>query len=255
VAKKGKRAVDISIAHEERKRGAYMFLKNFESALNSELPPPAELRTLIRKTTLESKTDSGRDYLRLPESAFLNLFAIPALHKFISNQSGMNSLKASEVLLSEYKRLRPRYCSGPPIRTMKHPFRKVMGVKPSTIMQQWMSGRDNALTQSSPDICIRAPFPFTILFEGKYFEKGGPEKAATELVTAIYQAFFYRGLPYVASRNGGPTWDYEFACMLASDTSEQGSLRGAWERIPSAVKKGFWDGANIYIMIVRGKTT
>jgi hypothetical protein len=121
--------------------------------------------------------------------------------------------------------------------------------KPATIMQQWLSG---ALTQSSPDICAREPFPFKTVFEVKYFEKGGRDKAVTELVTSIYQAFFYLGLPYVPSRNSSPAWDYEFACMLAGDASEEGSLQRAWEAIPSAVKKGFWEGANIFVMIVRG---
>jgi hypothetical protein len=168
----------------------------------------------------------------------------------------MDKTKAQQSLLNEYTRLRGDefpYCSGTTSRTLKHPFKKLMGVKPLTIMQQWMSGRDNALTQSSPDICIREPFPFKILFEGKYFEKGDREKAITELVSSIYQAFFYRGLPYVPSRKKEPAWDYEFSCMLAGDASEKGSLKSAWENIPPEVKKGFWQGANIYVMIVRSE--
>ena len=163
--------------------------------------------------------------------------------------------KAQQAILSEYKKMREKYCcpASPPIRTIKHPFKKIMGVKPATIMQQWLSGRDNALTQSSPDICIREPFPFTVLFEVKYFEKGGRDKAVTDLVTSIYQAFFYRGLLYVPSRKvKQAAWDYEFACMLAGDVSAEGSLQKAWETIPNEVKRGFWEGANIYVMIVRG---
>jgi hypothetical protein len=66
------------------------------------------------------------------------------------------------------------------------------------------AGHGNALTQSCPDFATRNPFPFKIVFEGKYFEKGGRDKATTELVTSIYQAFFYRGLPYDSSRKNGP---------------------------------------------------
>lgn len=126
-----------------------------------------------------------------------------------------------------------------------------MGANPSAIMQQWMSGHDNSLTQSCPDFSTRDPFPFKILFEGKYFNKGGPRKATTELVSSIYQTVFYRGLPYDFSRQNGPAWDYEFACMLAGDVSEERSLQRAWEALPRKVKTGFWERANVYVMIVR----
>jgi hypothetical protein len=58
-----------------------------------------------------------------------------------------------------------------------------------------------------------------------------------------------------SSRKRGPAWDYEFGCMLAGDSTEQGSVLKAWEAIPSPVKKGFWEGANIYVMIVRGASS
>jgi hypothetical protein len=39
--------------------------------------------------------------------------------------------------------------------------------------------------------------------------------------------------------------------MLAGDASEEGSLQRAWEALPTKVKRDFWEGANIYVMIVR----
>jgi hypothetical protein len=72
-----------------------------------------------------------------------------------------------------------------------------------------------------------------------------------ELVSSIYQTVFYRGLPYDFSRQNGPAWDYEFACMLAGDVSEERSLQRAWEALPRKVKTGFWEGANVYVMILR----
>jgi hypothetical protein len=228
---------------EQRKLDAYAFLKKLEKELNSELLPPAELRTEMRKTVGDL------------EDAFLSRCVIPKLCELMSGQDGMDVSKARQALLSEYTALRPQYCSGTPARKQKHPFAKVMGTKPAAIMQQWISGHGNALTQSCPDFATRDPFPFKIVFEGKYFEKGRRDKAQTELVTSIYQAFFYRGLHYDSSRKNGPVWDYEFACMLAGDVSEEGSLQRAWKEIPGEVKRGFWEGANIYVMVVRGTPT
>jgi hypothetical protein len=224
--------------YDQRKHDAYSFLKGLEKTLNSTLPPPTELRTEIRKTVGDL------------EDAFLSRFVIPRLSELMTAYDDMDASKASQALLSEYRTLRPRYCSGTPARKQRHPFAKIMDTKPSAIMQQWMSGHGNALTQSCPDFATRDPFPFKIVFEGKYFDKGGPGRATTELVRSIYQAFFYRGLPYDSSRKKGPIWDYEFACMLAGDVSEEGSLQRAWEALPSEVKRGFWEGANIYVMIV-----
>jgi hypothetical protein len=239
--------------YDQRKSDAYKFLKSFEEALTAKLPPPQELRTSIRKIMTAAKTGMEQEHLRLPESAFLNLFAIPTLYQSMQEQDGMDASMAAQSLLSEYKRMRLlKKTSGSPIRTLKHPFTKVMAAKPTAIMKQWISGLPTALTQSCPDFSTREPFPYKILFEGKYFEKGGPEKATTELVNSIYQAFFYRGLPYVPSRNKSPAWDYEFACLLAADVSDGATLKRSWENLPSVVKNGFWDGANIYVMIVRG---
>ena len=45
------------------------------------------------------------------------------------------------------------------------------------------------VTQSCPDFAFREPFPYKVVFEGKYFEKGGREWAQNELPALIYQAF------------------------------------------------------------------
>ena len=62
---------------------------------------------------------------------------------------------------------------------------------------------------------------------------------------------FYRGLPSIAPRKEGEAgWDYEFACLLAYDASENGELAALWDAVNA--KDTFWEGANIFIMIVRG---
>ena len=65
------------------------------------------------------------------------------------------------------------------------------------------------MTQSCPDFSLRDPFPHSILFEGKYFARDSLEFAQRELVTNIYQAFFYRGLPRLAATKRHPEWNYD----------------------------------------------
>jgi hypothetical protein len=50
-----------------------------------------------------------------------------------------------------------------------------------------------------------------------------------------------------------PAWDYDYACLLAFDASAEGNFLYAWESLDTSVKKGFWESANIYVMILRGQ--
>ncbi|MDP3028517.1 MAG: hypothetical protein Q8O04_03305 [Deltaproteobacteria bacterium] len=91
-----------------------------------------------------------------------------------------------------------------------------------------------------------------MLFEGKFFAKGGIQAAETALVTGIYQSFFYLGLPTIAEKPKHPVWDYDYACFLAYDATDKGTLLQSWQLLDSKVKMGCWEGANIYVMILRG---
>lgn len=42
--------------------------------------------------------------------------------------------------------------------------------------------------------------PFRNCIRKEFFEKGGPDRAVSELVNCNYQGFFYRGLPYLPHR-------------------------------------------------------
>lgn len=109
------------------------------------------------------------------------------------------------------------------------------------------------LTQACPDFAICSPFPYHIIFEAKYFKGRSAVTAKRELVADAYQAFFYRALPTDKTKDKRPDWDYDYACLLAYDASPNGVLKDAWCQIDSQVKRGFWEGANVYIMIVRGR--
>jgi hypothetical protein len=42
------------------------------------------------------------------------------------------------------------------------------------------------------------------------------------------------------------------ACLFAFDATPEGHFLNAWSSLDSKVRKGFWEGANIYVMILRG---
>jgi hypothetical protein len=138
------------------------------------------------------------------------------------------------------------------MRTESHPFSKFVGTSAKQVINKWKAKDGSPFTQSCPDFATRKPFPYNIVFEGKYFLRGSPDFAERELVNNIYQAFFYRALPYVPPNRSGISWDYDFSCLLAYDASDNGSLLSAWKNLPEKVRRGFWDGANVYVMILRG---
>jgi hypothetical protein len=231
-----------------KKYEAYQFLKGLRTHLNRNLPTPEQMRSRIREVVSKSKNDNKQKHLNVPEAAFTNDFLIPHISKVISERVRKS---ASQCMLTEYQNMRPDFCCNTPIRQERHPFSKGIAIQPQTIMRRWKGDPNKQTVQSAPDFALREPFLFNIVFEIKYFEKGGAERATTELVTDLYQAFFYRALPYVPPTKQRPSWDYDYACLLACDASPDGSLLNAWESLPPKVKRGFWEGANVYAMILR----
>ena len=131
-------------------------------------------------------------------------------------------------------------------------FGKNLGLGVDKIIQTWTKPPGALpLNQAYPDFCLRSPFPFKITFDAKYFFQNSESAANKALVEGAYEAMFYRGLPSVAARNTHePSWDYDYGCLLAYDASDDGILESVWRSV--RCKGAFWDGANIFVMIVRG---
>lgn len=239
----------------EEKKAAHDFLHHYEKELSSALPPAGEMERWIRTTCAESKEDSGKRHLKMPEAAFLNHFAIPELSRVLTLAGGLSEEDARHALLNEYHRSMKAISDASPARSTKHPFTKALGTKVEHIYEGWADeANTSALVQSCPDFALRRPFPHKIVFEGKYFSAGSLKHARNELVRNIYQAFFYRGLPFVPETSKGrAAWDYDYSCLLAYDSSVGGTLKEAWQAIPKKVRDGFWSGANIYVMILGGE--
>jgi hypothetical protein len=236
---------------------ALEFLQTLEQTLASRVPTGANMNPVIRGIIADAKTDNRKKHLRLPEAAFLNHFVLPTLFEQLQEQAGLTADQSKEALLNEYHRSMPEISRYSPIRAWRHPFKKVLGASAESIYRDWKSPRKgDGLTQSCPDFALREPFPHSIVFEGKYYSSGSTTYANKQLATDLYQAFFYRGLPQVPpTKRGHPRWKYDYACLLAFDASRDGTLRAAWDGLPAKVRRSFWEGANIYVMILGGQGT
>jgi hypothetical protein len=232
-----------------QKREAKAFLIELQQELNDQLPDAATLRQEIPRIIASRPGDPSKVHLGTPEYVFINHFAIPIIFDAMQSIEGIEENEARKSLLCEFYRHMPKYCITTAARAVPSPFlKKNLNAKTSEIMKTWLAGK---VEKACPDLAFTEPFPHRVVFEGKYF-KGSTQDAANELVANIQQAFFYRSFPYVATGpNGRPEWNYDFSCLLACDASDDGSLLAAWNAIPEKVRAAFWDGANLYVMIVR----
>lgn len=231
---------------------ALRFLEDLEETLNTTLPASADLRAWIHSTVNGAKSHNEKKHLRSPEAAFLNGQVLPALFGMLTQLKGFSTEQVKQALLNEYHRSMPDISLRSPIRWVRHPFRKMLDESPGVVYQGWTNPEQaGALTQSCPDFSLRDPFPHSILFEGKYFARGSIEFAQKQLVKYIYEAFFYRGLPSLAATKMHPEWKYDYACLLVYDASSKGTLASAWKGLDPRTRCSFWEGANVYVMILR----
>jgi len=235
------------------KQAALTFLRSLEHHLNKCLPAQAEIVKRVTTIVQQSKLSRVAQHTTFAGAAFLNIFVIPHLHAFLAEQQGLGTENARRALLSESYRKIPDFASDTPARSQLHPFSKVIGTRPQGVIKQWKETGRKSLVQSCPDFALRHPCRHKVVFEGKYFSKGGASAAETALATGVYQAFFYRGLPSIPETSQRRAWDYDYACLLAYDATQDGSLRKAWGTVDKVVQRnGLWDGASIYVMVLRG---
>jgi hypothetical protein len=52
-----------------------------------------------------------------------------------------------------------------------------------------------------------------------------------------------------------PERKYDYACLMANDASPEGTLSSAWTELHPQTRRSFWEGANVYVMILRGSST
>jgi hypothetical protein len=251
---------DLATSDGSGKAEARLFLQAMESFLATELPTRSEVRAAVDEEVARARAakqkspDKNQSYISSPEGAFFKLLGIGCVFRFLVEKAAMPEDEARTALLSESFRNCRNFSSNSPRSKEKHPFTKNVGENIRKIVARWWDKDEkSAVQQSCPDLALRPPCRHRIVIEGKYFRKGGYEFAQSELVKDIYQCFYYRGLPRIPATKAHPEWNYDYACLLAYDASEEGNLKTAWARANKKVVDGLWDGANIHVMVVRSK--
>ncbi|MCP4347158.1 MAG: hypothetical protein GY795_16725 [Desulfobacterales bacterium] len=238
---------------EVEKAEAFKFFRDLELLLNKKIPGPKELIESVSSIVEDAKNSGMAPHKKIPESAFLNHYVVPLLHDFIASLPDFDKEKATQTILSESYRNLGEYASGTPARSQPHPFKMAIGTKAQDVIEQWKGNKPGSpVVQSCPDMALNEPSPYRVIIEGKYFTKGGIQAAETTLATDIYQTFFYLGLSNVPATSTHPAWNYDYGLLLAYDATDEGSLLNAWQSLDTKVKEGCWEGANIYVMILRG---
>lgn len=239
---------------EQDKTDAYRFLLSLKNSFSDMLPAP-QMEIAIRQTMAMARLDKGDRHLRMPEATFINSQVVPRLFQHLHDDLGFDVTTVRESLLTGCHPCMRDISRGTPIRTVRHPFTKAVGQSTAAIYSRWANAGDaSSLTASCPKFALRRPFPHKVVFEGLYFSNGLAPVAQKELVNSIYQAFLYRGLPFVPpTKRRRVAWDYDYSCVVAYDASPKGTLKFAWDALPDRIRNGFWHGAQVYVMVLGGQ--
>ena len=229
------------------RNAAGKFFEELKQHLNNRISP-SEVREWIQKEK-EGAGPTGKEY----EGLFIDKFVLPAIPEYLGKALGLSPKdeRVRGAFLAESDLAKKnQLTSGSPISAKKYLFTKVFGANSKSVVESWWgdSGK-GATSQNCPDWAFRDPCPHTI-FEGKFFRQGGKEAARTQLVSGIYQCFYYRAHPYAPEIGKHPAWDYEYACLFAYDASANGSLVEAWATLNKRAKDACWDTANIFVIVL-----
>ena len=237
-------AVDCD--HDVTKKSANVFLKGMKAELVRTKPNKDAFTQWMKAVTATQPGAKSIPWGRL----FLDRYVLPVMHSRLTELAHTSSEKdAGESFLAESIPMRDAgMASGSPASLNNHLFTKQFGLSPDDVVRLWWSDLASVTTQSFPDWAMR--FPYKIVFEGKLFRAGSLDVAKRELVDGIYECAYYRGHPTVLATRDCPGWDYDYACLVAYDASENWTLQQAWGSIHPSIMAGCWDSENIFVMVI-----
>lgn len=228
------------------KNEAFAYLQSLRDTLTTTLPDRA---TLLGEM-VDLAQDGASDH-RIRENRFIYHFIIRRLHDHMQSVPGIGASEAKRALLCEYHAKVSDISSGNPLRRSGAPLGKSRNKSTEAIIRDWTKTATSfPINQAYPDLAIRSPFPHAIVFDVKYFDSNSTSKAEEDLINGVYEAIHYRSLPHVAPKSAtDPGWGYDYGCLLAYDASDKGVLASAWRAV--LAKEAFWEGANVYVLIIR----
>lgn len=232
-------------SNEPTREETRIFLEGLRDCLNEKWPPD-EVKKKMEEYEGGAKSKNPKLRNVPHETLFLSKIVVPTIHGYLKSNSPMLSKEdACKALLAEGYRSFKDVASGSPMSADRYPFTKQFSAGDTLFKSWWDSTKKSRVCNACPDFALRFPCPYKVVGEVKYFRERGAEAARKELVRSIYQCFFYRGLP---------SWDYDYACLLAYDASGNESLANAWKGVCSDVKDACWKAANIFVMILPSQT-
>lgn len=232
------------------KKAAGKFLEGLREHLNNRISLP-EVREWIQNKDASRLTGKDVQY----EVLFTDAFVLPAIPEYLGKALSLapNDEGVRRAFLAESKHAKKQeWTSASPRSANKYLFTKVFGANSKSVVKSWWKeSKEGQTCQSCPDWAFRAPCPHAVVFEGKFFRKGGIDAARTELVRGIYQCFYYLSHPKFPQTEAHPAWDYEYACLFAYDASREQSLVEAWNTLSKEVREDCWGGAsNIFVIVL-----
>lgn len=247
---------------EHDKTAVYDLLTKYKGALRSHLRNAPDLIKSIDAKARETK--AGKKGNVPWEGTLIDEWLLPVLHEQVRGILNQDAELAKAAIVAESGAVRGLIASASmsAIRVARHPFGKRIGTSVDAIAAAWKGDHGkagNGFSQACPDFAMRNPyharvqdgaFPYKVVFEAKYFREGSAEKGRRALVENLYQAFFYLGLPYCAGDAKHAAWDYDYACLVAVDSSKQHTLCKAWQQLRDDVKRSFWKGANLFVIVI-----
>jgi len=237
---------------ESDRKDAGKFLDGLREHLNNKISLSV-VREWIQKK--EDNRPTGKDVQY--ELLFTDEFVLPAVSEYLGKALGLSPTDehVRRAFLAESKLAKKQeLTSNSPRSANKYLFTKVFGTNSKSVVKSWWKDSKKGQTcQSCPDWAFRSPCPH-VIFEGKFFRKGGIDAARGELVGGIYQCFYYLSHPKFPETETHPAWDYKYACLFAYDASRERSLVKAWETLSKEVREACWGGAsNIFVMVLPEK--
>ncbi len=227
------------------------FLSGLSRHLQSKLPSKDAVVSQVARLSSGQRSQVWERKPEGPESAFIGEYVLPNLEEFLRERINDMPKDSDPLSLIRVGFAAPgKYVSHGYAFYPGHPFGKVFR-KPDVIYARWKGEGKKAsvpLIQSWPDITLL--FPYRILFECKYFKTRLKNPAKVQLVTDLYETFFYRALPRRPPTAKRAAWDYEYACYLAYDATDDGWLSKAWNGLAKEIRNSFWERANIFVMIL-----